>query len=89
MDFLNMATFGYDYIISNTFRTNLMPIVWDIGKTILWVSIPGGFYLIMRRNHKEGWERIKWACIGYIGLKFTDTFVNIVDKIANNMHIGG
>lgn len=75
-----------NYIISETFKANMMPIMIDIGKTIFYCTTAYATYYIMRKQYREGVDRIKASAIGYICLRWMDTFVMIVDKVAGNAH---
>jgi hypothetical protein len=76
---------AYNNQLSNAFRTGILPILFDIGRVIFICSVVYGSYYIIRRQYPEGSERIKYAAIGYIILRLTDAFVNLVDNIANNI----
>ena len=77
--------YGYNNELSNAFRVGIMPILYDIGRVIFWCSIVYGTYFIIRKNYPEGSERIKLAAVGYIILRLTDGFCQLVDQIANNI----
>ena len=76
---------AYNNELSNAFRTGIMPILYDIGRVIFWCSTVYGTYYIIRKQYPEGSERIKYAAIGYIVLRLTDGFCQLVDNIANNI----
>lgn len=76
----------YKMVISETFKENGLPIMIDIGKTIFYCTATYATYYIMRKQYREGMERVKASAIGYICLRWMDTFVTIVDKVANNIH---
>jgi hypothetical protein len=87
MEFHNflMFTLGYNNEISNAFKAGIMPVMYDIGKVIFWCSSVYGVYYIIRRNYREGVDRLKWATIGYICLRLLDAFTKLVDVIVNNI----
>ena len=62
-----------------------MPILIDIGKVIFSCSVVYGAYYIMRKQFVIGIDSIKWAAIGYIALRLTQGFTNLVDSIANGL----
>lgn len=77
--------YGYNNELSNAFRIGIMPILYDIGKIIFMCSVVYGTFYIIRKQYPEGSERIKYAAIGYIVLRLTDGFCQLVDQIANNI----
>lgn len=72
-------------VLSNGFKQAFFPIFFDIGKIIFWCAVFYGVYFIIRRQTHEGVDRLKWAGIGYICLRFVDVFTSIVDKTADAM----
>lgn len=74
-----------DTIISSTFQKSIMPYAVDIGKVILTCSFIYAAYSLMRKQHAEGVERIKWAMIGYAVLKGIGVFLKITDKATDEM----
>lgn len=77
--------FAYNDELSNAFIKNILPIFWDIGKVIFICSVVYGTYYIMRRNYNEGIERIKMASIGYVAMRMTSCFIDLIDKIADGI----
>lgn len=69
----------------NAFQTSIAPLFYDIGKTLFWCSVAYGGYHIIQMRYTEGINRIKWAAIGWIILRMTDQFLQLTDKVANNM----
>jgi hypothetical protein len=69
----------------DAFRTSISPILFDVGKTLVWCSVAYGTYYVIQMRFTEGINRIKWALIGYIILRTTDAFMTITDTIANNI----
>jgi len=84
---LILPSCGYSYNneLSNAFNTGIMPILIDIGKVISQCSIVYGSYYIMRKQFQIGVDSIKWSAIGYIALKLTHSFTQLVDNIASTM----
>lgn len=67
------------------FKTSITPIFYEIGKLLTWCSISYGAYYVIQMRYSEGVNRIKWAAIGYIVLRMTDSFMTLIDNIADNM----
>lgn len=84
---INIPTycFAYNNELSRAFKIGILPILFDIGRIIFWCSVVYGTYHIIRRQYPEGSDRIKWAAIGYICLRLTNGFTELVDNIANNI----
>lgn len=72
-------------IISQTFNQHLMPIMIDIGRTIFMCTTAYATYYLMRKQYREGVERIKAAAIGYICLSGMNLFIRIVDQVASSV----
>lgn len=70
----------------NSFRVSFIPILTDGAQIIFWCSFAYGSYYLMQMRYGEGINRIKWAGLGYISFKLADKFINLVDKIANNIN---
>jgi len=70
----------------DAFKNSIAPIIFEIGKTLTWCSVVYGTYYIIQMRYTEGVNRIKWACVGYIVLRMTDSFMVLVEKVANNVH---
>lgn len=70
-------------MISRAFESGIMPVMYDIGKTLLIIGLFQGSYYIMRTDRKNGIDKIKYATTGYIMLKFINWFILLVDKIAS------
>jgi len=75
----------YNNELSTAFNSGIMPILIDIGKVIFSCSVVYGAYYIMRKQFVIGIDSIKWAAIGYIALRLTQGFTNLVDSIANGL----
>lgn len=73
-------------MLSKAFIDNFLPILYDLGKVVFWVSAIGGLYLVMRTQITEGIERLRAAALGYIGLRLLTGFVELVDKITSGIH---
>lgn len=71
--------------IANAFDNSIMPIFYEIGTVLFKCCIVYGVYYIIRMQYTQGVERIKWAVIGYISLRLTDSFIQLIDNIAKNM----
>lgn len=71
-----------DNMISRAFESGIMPVMYDIGKTLLIIGLFQGSYYIMRTDRKNGIDKIKYATTGYIMLKFINWFILLVDRIA-------
>lgn len=69
-------------MISSAFQAGIMPVMFDIGKTLLMIGLFQGSYYIMRADRKGGIDKIKYATMGYIMLKFINWFIALVDMIA-------
>lgn len=72
-------------MISDEFAKSVMPILFDIGKTIFMCTSVYATYYIMRKQYGEGVERAKAAAIGYICMRSIDKFIDIVDKVTSGM----
>ena len=72
--------------LDTAFRNNIMPIFYEVGKIIAYVSVTYGAYYLIRMKYAEGANRIKWAAVGYICLRLTEDFIDLVDSIANNIN---
>ena len=75
----------YNNELSTAFNSGIMPILIDIGKVIFSCCVVFGAYYIMRKQFVIGIDSIKWAAIGYIALRLTQGFTNLVDSIANGL----
>lgn len=69
----------------SAFKTSITPILFETGKLLAWCSISYGTYYIIQMRYTEGINRIKWAMIGYIVLRMTDSFMTLTDNIATNI----
>lgn len=65
--------------ITNAFMKAGMPILYDLGTVIFVVTCTFGFYAIIRKQVKQGVERLKWAAVGFIGLKSLELFIKLVN----------
>lgn len=72
-------------ILTNKFNVILMPYINDFFRLMLKIFIMQGAFYIMKKDRKEGIDKIKYAGIGYCVLKFTDIFVGIIDQIAGSI----
>jgi hypothetical protein len=72
-------------VISGAFNEHIMPIMIDIGRTIFMCTVAYATYYLMRKQYREGVERIKAAAIGYICLSGMNLFIRIVDQIAGSI----
>ena len=72
-------------MISQPFVINIMPIFYDIGKIMVYCCVAYGSYYLIRGQYAEGVNRIKWAGIGYICLRMTESFVKWVDTVASGI----
>jgi len=70
----------------DSFRASFIPILTDVAQVIFWCSFAYGCYYLMQMRYGEGINRIKWAGFGYIAFKLADKFINLVDKISNNIN---
>jgi len=70
------------------FNKFVMPILYDgIDIVFRFSLLQGGFY-IMRGDKKAGIDRIKFATIGFLGIKFINTFINIINDVAQKATLG-
>ena len=69
----------------DAFKSSITPIFFEIGKLLSWCSISYGTYYVIQMRYTEGINRIKWAMIGYIILRMTDSFMTLTDSIATNI----
>lgn len=69
-------------MISKWFEIGMLPVIFDVGKTLFSIGIAQGAYYIMRTDRKAGIDKIKYATTGYVILKFSSWFVVVVDKIS-------
>lgn len=67
------------------FKSSVSPILFEAGKLLTWCSIAYGTYYVIQMRYSEGINRIKWAMIGYIILRMTDSFMTLTDTIARNI----
>lgn len=65
--------------ITNAFMKAGMPILYDLGTVIFICTCTFGFYAIIRKQVKQGVERLKWAAVGFIGLKSLELFIKLVN----------
>ena len=81
MEFLIFGNVG----IAQAFDTSVMPIFMEIGVVLFKCCVVYGIYFLIRMQYTEGVNRIKYAVLGYIILRMTDSFVDLVDQIARNI----
>lgn len=72
-------------VISSAFEENILPLAFDIGKCIFMTTTISGVYILMRGNQSEAIKKIKNSVWGYIILRLICSFVELIDKIANQL----
>jgi hypothetical protein len=68
--------------ISNAVIVGAMPIMYDIGKTLLIFGLFQGAYYIMRTDKKAGIDKMKYAITGYVMIKFISYIILLIDNVA-------
>lgn len=84
----NISIFGQvqqNLGLYDAFSSAIAPIFFEIGKLIAYCSISYGTYYVIQMRYTEGINRIKWAMIGYVILRMTDSFMTLTDNVANNV----
>ena len=71
--------------LANAFESSILPIFFDFGKCLFYVSIISGVYMLIRGNGSESIKKIKTSIIGYVAMRCTIAFVNLVDRIADTI----
>ena len=72
-------------VIFEPLHSAFMPYVWECAKIMLYVGCIQGAYFLMRADTKQSVDKIKFASMGYILIRFIDVFVRLVDSVATNM----
>lgn len=71
--------------LSQVFETAILPLCFDMGKCMFYITIISGVYVLIRGNVHESIKKIKTATIGYVILRCVVSFVNLVDRIADTI----
>lgn len=73
---------------TSAFNKFIVPILFDGIDIVFKVSLyQAGFYL-MRGDKKASIDRAKFATLGFLGIKFIDTFINIINEVAQRTTSG-
>lgn len=81
-----LANIQSSNVIFQPLHTAFMPYIWDCAKVLLYVGVIQGVYYIMRADTKQATNKIKYASMGYILIRFIDVFVSLVDTVASSMN---
>lgn len=71
--------------LAKVFEDCLLPIAFEMGKCLFYLTIVSGVYVLIRGNASESIKKIKTATIGYVMLRCVVAFVNLVDRIADTI----
>lgn len=72
--------------LSTAFEDAILPIFVEMGKCLFYLSVMSGIYVLIRGNASESIKKIKMSIIGYTALTLIKQFVNLIDKLAANIH---
>lgn len=71
--------------LSIAFEECLLPLAFDAGRCLFYLTIISGVYVLIRGNASEAIKKIKMSTTGYVILRCVVAFVNLVDRIADGI----
>lgn len=71
--------------LAKLFEECLLPIAFEMGKCLFYLTIISGVYVLIRGNTSDSIKKIKTSTIGYVMLRCVVGFVNLVDRIADTI----
>jgi hypothetical protein len=71
--------------LAQAFKTAIMPIMYDIGQVLFFCAVLLGGYLWIQGRSSDAIRRIRDACYGYIFIRLSEQFINLIDKIAESI----
>src|SRR5690348_13175134 len=63
----------------------IIQLMQGLAYPIGFLTLSGGFILIMLGQKHKGIHMIKWACIGYVGLQFAPAIMKILVEVGKAM----
>lgn len=72
--------------LAQIFETTIMPIIWDGGKCLFYITLVSGIYAFIRGSASDSIRKIKVSIIGYVLLQFIIELVGLIDKLSATIH---
>lgn len=68
------------------FNEVFLPLVYEAGRCLFSITLISGVYVLIRaHNASESIKKIKTSTIGYFLLKSINSYIDLIDRISNEI----